>query len=1020
MTPHDFAAKWSRSDLGERAASQEHFLDICRLLGQPTPAEADPDGVSFTFEKSLRQSTGQPGFADVWRKGFFAWEYKGRHKDLSAAYAQLQLYRESLGNPPLLVVCDFDRYEIHTNFNNTVKRIYSFTNKDIPKDTRIGDSALTPIQILRALFEDPEALRPDKSQVALTEDAAALFVTLAEDLRKWNAVSDDPIPDRRIAKFVMRMIFCFFAADVGLLPKDAFTQLIQVNRAKPAAFREYLSQLFGAMKDGGNFLMRDVPRFNGGLFDDDYVPPLIADQVAMFERLNALDWSDIEPSIFGTLFERVIDENKRKQLGTHYTSREDIELIVEPVLMKPIRAEWESTKSEAMRLFKRNAPTKRIRALLEAFQRRLADVTALDPACGSGNFLYVSLALLKALEKEVIAYAHARGIRDLSPTVHPRQLFGIEFNEYAHELASAVVWIGYLQWKYRNASDLTGETPILQPLDNIRLADAIYNPGDNHSEPGEPEWPPADAIIGNPPFLGGKLLRRELGDDYVDALFSVWDDRVPREADLCCYWFEKARAQIERGDAGRVGLLATQGIRGGKNRVSLERINDTGAIFWAQSDREWTLDGAAVRVSMVGFDDGSETDRELDGLKVPEIYANLRSGATDVTRAQKLDENLGIAFMGDTKGGAFDIDRETANRLLRQPNPDGRDNADVVRPWINGRDITQRSRDMWIIDFPPGTDMEDAALYEAPFEYVKQHIRPSRLNSKRRLYAEQWWMHMEPRPGFREAASGIDRYIATSQVAKHRLFVWVPTETLPANVVIAFARDDDYFFGVLHSRIHEVWARATGTQLREVESGFRYTPTTTFEKFPFPRHAPDQRTAISDAARHLDELRRGWLNPPDGTIGPTALKRRTLTNLYNAPPTWLTLAHRRLDDAVFAAYGWSPDIPDGELIAALLSLNLQRHNETQADSQFQTNGHDDLLKRITADERILGGKPIIRGMRFAVEHILAMLAAGDSSDEILRQYPILEPEDIQACLTFAHQASKGQEVPDLADIRTSY
>ena len=851
----------------------------------------------------------------MWRKGCFAWEYKGRHKDLSAAYAQLQLYRESLGNPPLLVVCDFDRYEIHTNFNNTVKRIYTFTNADIPSDAPVGDSTLTPVQILRALFDDPESLRPDKSQDALTEDAAALLVTLAEDLRKWNAVSDDPIPDQRIAKFVMRMVFCFFAADVGLLPKDAFSDLIRVNRANPAAFRKYLSQLLRAMKDGGNFLMRDVPRFNGGLFDDDHVPPLIADQVAMFERLNALDWSDIEPSIFGTLFERVIDESKRKQLGAHYTSREDIEMMVEPVLMKPLRAEWEATKAKA----EPDAPPKRIRALLTAFQRHLANVTVLDPACGSGNFLYVSLALLKALEKEVIAHAHAHGIRDLSPAVHPRQLLGIETNEYAHELASAVVWIGYLQWKYRNAFDLAGETPILQPLDNIRLADAVL---DSATGPREPDWPPADVIIGNPPFLGGKMLRRELGDDYVDALFDVWGDRVPREADLCCYWFEKARAQIERGEAGRVGLLATQGIRGGRNRVALDRIADTGAIFWAQSDREWTLDGAAVQVSMVGFDDGSETDRELDGLQVPEIYANLRSGATDVTRARRLAEHTGIAFMGDTKGGPFDIDRETANRLIRQPNPDGRDNADVVRTWINGRDITGRPRDMWIIDFPPGTDIEDAALYEAPFEYVKQRVKPKRAASRTTI--SQWWMHERPRVEMRAAMSSMDRCIVTPRVSKHRLFAWISTKTLPDSATIAFARDDHYFFGILHSRIHEIWARAMGTQLREVESGFRYTPTTTFETFPFPRPTPEQSAAISAAARRLDDLRNGWLNPPDGTIGPAALRRRTLTNLYNSPPTWLTHAHRRLDEAVFAAYNWNPDISDGELIAALLTLNLQR------------------------------------------------------------------------------------------------
>ena len=323
MNPVQFAEKWGRAQLRERAGSQEHFLDICRLVGESTSAEADPNGEFFTFEKSLRKESGATGFADVWRKGCFAWEYKGLHADLGSAYGQLQLYRESLGNPPLLVVCDMDRYEVHTNFTNTVKRIYKFSNIDIPSDEPVDDTQLTAVQILRTIFTEPDSLNPGKSQVKLTEEAADLLVTLAEDLKRWNAASETPIPDQQIAKFIMRMIFCFFACDVGLLPKDAFADLISVNRTNPQAFRQYLSGLFGAMKDGGSFLMREVPQFNGGLFDDTHVPSLIADQIAMFERLNDLDWADVEPSIFGTLFERVIDEDKRKQLGTHYTSREE-------------------------------------------------------------------------------------------------------------------------------------------------------------------------------------------------------------------------------------------------------------------------------------------------------------------------------------------------------------------------------------------------------------------------------------------------------------------------------------------------------------------------------------------------------------------------------------------------------------------------------------------------------------------------------------------------------------------------
>ena len=419
------------------------------------------------------------------------------------------------------------------------------------------------------------------------------------------------------------------------------------------------------------------------------------------------------------------------------------------------------------------------------------------------------------------------------------------------------------------------------------------------------------------------MLRQELGDDYLDALFEVWDERVPRGADLCCYWFEKARAQVESGRAERAGLLATQGIRGGRNRVVLDRIKETGDIFWAQSDRVWTLNGAAVQVSMVGFDDGREKTRELDGLVVSEIYTNLRSGDTDVTKARRLKENSGIAFQGPVKVGKFDISDSEAREMFRSPNPDGRSNRDVVQPWVNGRDVAARSRSRWIINFYQ-MPIEEASLYELPFEYVKKVVKPDRDKNNSRQRRTYWWRLGASGKELQNAIKSLDRYIVTPRVSKHRLFVWVLADTLPDSAVVAIARDDDYFFGVLHSRSHELWARSQGTQLREVESGFRYTPTSTFETFPFPHPTPEQKAEIADSAQRLDTLRQGWLNPAEDTVGSDELKRRTLTNLYNARPTWLDLAHTRLDEAVFAAYGWPADLSDGEIIARLLALNLER------------------------------------------------------------------------------------------------
>ncbi|MGH9199481.1 MAG: DNA methyltransferase, partial [Acidimicrobiia bacterium] len=336
--------------------------------------------------------------------------------------------------------------------------------------------------------------------------------------------------------------------------------------------------------------------------------------------------------------------------------------------MEPLRREWEELKqtiedylySADIRGTAEDARRAYIRSLFVTFRDKLSEVSILDPACGSGNFLYVSLALLKALEKEVIAFAAIHGVTDVQPRAHPRQLFGLEISPYAVELASVVIWIGYLQWKHRNAMPLDDEEPILQPLDQVQLRDAIVDRADPE-DPHEPQWPTVDVIVGNPPFLGGKQLRKNLGNGEVDAMFAVWDGRVARESDLCCYWFEKARAAIEAGRAKRVGLLATQGIRGDANRRVLERIKQSGDIFYAQADRKWIQDGVAVHVSMVGFDDGSETRRRLNqnydespvgaldrALPVEGIHADLSSGL-DVTTARRLKENKGISSMGDTK-----------------------------------------------------------------------------------------------------------------------------------------------------------------------------------------------------------------------------------------------------------------------------------------------------------------------------------------------------------------------------------
>jgi type II restriction/modification system DNA methylase subunit YeeA len=296
------------------------------------------------------------------------------------------------------------------------------------------------------------------------------------------------------------------------------------------------------------------------------------------------------------------------------------------------------------------------------------------------------------------------------------------------------------------------------------------------------------------------------------------------------------------------------------------------------------------------------------------------SAAIELTTARRLKENLGIAFMGDTKGGAFDVPGDLARTWLALPvNPNGRPNADVVQRWANGHDLTGRPRDMWIIDFGVGMPAEQAALYEQPYQYVLEHVKHERESNRRQAYRDRWWIHVESRPAMRKALASLPRFIATTRHAKHMIFAWIPAGTLPDSALIAFARDDDFFFGVLHSRFHEAWALRLGTSL---EDRPRYTPTTTFETFPFPRSTAPHRESIAVAAKELDRVRVAWLDP-EGTSS-AELKTRTLTGLYNHRPTWLVNAHAVLDAAVAAAYGWPADIAEDEALRRLLALNLER------------------------------------------------------------------------------------------------
>lgn len=943
----DFVHRWKINSQSERASAQSHFNDLCQLLGEKTPAEADPAGERYAFEKPVSKTRGGTGFADVWLRGHFAWEYKckGKHKSLDKAYQQLNDYREDLGNPPLLVVCDFERFEVHTNFTDTRKRVYAFNLDELNRNHVTAACPLPPLDVLRALFGDYNVLRPEYTDAQVTREAAKLFSRLAESLELENR--NLGASREEVAHFLMRLLFCLFADSIGLLPNRVFRNMIQSDdRFRPRKFLRKLKLLFEAMSEpDGIFGEHTIKYFNGGLFDSSSLIQLdLGDLGILYEVSKNYDWSHIAPAIFGTLFERSLDPKRRSLIGAHYTSEEDILLLIEPVLVRPLRQRWEVEKQrilEALEIERaedaaENGRQGRMRVdlasekLLGAWIDELTSVRVLDPACGSGNFLYVALRKMLDLWLEAKNFAAEQGISlVVSKMVSPSQLFGIEIEFYAHELASIVVWIGFLQWKHEHGEPEDRE-PILEKLDNIEHGDAIMR-YDAEGKHYEPQWPKADFIVGNPPFLGGKRLRRELGDKYVVDLFALYQGRVPHEVDLVTYWFSKSFAEVQSNQS-RAGLLATQAIRAGSNRIVLDRIIVEGSIFFAWSNREWILEGAAVRVSMIGFDDGTETMRELDGAMVSSINADLSAGE-DLTKSLALLENRGIAFQGPVKVGQFEVEPDLARKMLAAPtNPNGLSNSEVVIPWIIAKDLTDRRKGMYIVDFQDRAEAE-AALFELPFEYVRRHVYPSRQENKRVRRKELWWHHGEKNFGMRKALNALRQYIATPRVSKHRFFVFVPATTLADSRVVVIAREDEYFLGLLESAIHKVWSLASSSRHGHGNS-ITYNIESCFDTFPFPwppgteptEDADPRVKAIADAARGLVRLRDAWLNPPD--IDPEELKNRTLTNLYNLREkgecTWLSNAHRALDQAVFAAYGWPSDLSRDEILARLLALNHRR------------------------------------------------------------------------------------------------
>jgi hypothetical protein len=895
MTPSDFIAKWgpagSQLAENERQGAQAFFLDLCELLGVPKPGSE----AGYVFEKQTLALGQTRGFADVFWPGRFAWENKAPGKSLDGALRQLLGYSLALANPPLLIVSDRLTTRVHTQFNGHPSESFSIQTEDLadPKQQ----------QLLRRVWLDPESFRPKQTNRDITAQAAHSFAKLADSLRK-RGPQTSPECERHaeeIAHFLTQTLFCFFAEDVGLLPGRMFEQILNNRRFSSSELTQTLQRLLDTMRDGGPFGADYVPWFNGGLFKTVRVPKLEIIEITELRNAAQLNWSAIDVSIFGTLFERGLDPAKRSQLGAHYTDPATIERIIEPVVRRPLLQNWERAAQEIQGLQAKNTKkaSKEARDVYVTFLQSLQDFKILDPACGSGNFLFLGLKALKDLEHQVITEAEVLGLeRPVDLVTGPANMLGIELNEYAAELARVTVWIGELQWRMEHGYPFK-DNPVLEPLDVIEHRDALLVQTPVHPEPvegvkytySEADWPKVSVVIGNPPFLGDKKMRGELGDEYVTALRKTYQGRVPGGADLVCYWFEKARAAIEIQGLGAAGLVSTNSIRGGKNRFVLEAICKTTRIYTAWSDEEWVNDGAAVRVSLVALGWGECC--YLNGKKVDQINADLTGGlhaadSTDLTIANSLSENEGAALQGPTKGGSFDVSGQLAREWIRSGgNPNGLSNALVLKPWFNGESITGRRSDSWIIDFAE-MRYEDACLFAKPFDHVAKHVKPARDAQRMPSRKRNWWIYNASAPKVRDGIAQLPRYIVTPEVAKHRVFAWLPSGTAPDKNLIIFLRSDDTNFGILHSRFHEVWALRMGTSL---EDRPRYTSSTTVRTFPFPagltpRDTAHQRTeSLEGGAQIPAGLESTVLKPnqPLALIKPAQSATESIVNSSPSP-----------------------------------------------------------------------------------------------------------------------------------------
>ncbi|MHA6723192.1 class I SAM-dependent DNA methyltransferase [Sphingomonas sp. RS2018] len=763
----------------------------------------------------------------------------------------------------------------------------------------------------------------------------------------------------------MRCLFTMFAEDVRLLRTGSFTAMLRDAIDDPRGFAPMLEELWRAMASGGysTALRYDVRHFNGGLFADAAALPLAREEIGELHAAARHLWTDVEPAIFGALLEQALDAGERRRLGAHYTPRAYVERLVVATIIAPLRTEWESVVLGTVERERTDNLPAAIAAVRD-FQGRLAATRVLDPACGTGNFLYVALELMKQLEGEVLETLAALGGEEAlalnDRTVDPGNFLGIEINPRAAAIAELVLWIGYLQWHLKGGGAIAD--PVLRRFGNIRTQDALLMTDDGGTV-RRADWPEADYIVGNPPFIGGKDLRARLGEGYTKALWKT-HPRVNRSADLVMFWWNRAAELLtERGTRlKRFGFVTTNSITQTFSRRVIARHLDAAApvhLAMAIGDHPWTKaepDAAAVRIAMTvvapGAGEGTvyavtseaalDSDQPHIALSAAtgSIHADLTVGA-DVTNLRPLRANSGLSSRGMSLHGAgFLVSLAEATHLGLGTRA-GLERH--IRPYRNGRDLAGRARGLMVIDLFGLDERDVRQRFPEVYGHLLRTVKPDRQHQFDRsptqdaqAYLDSWWIFGKPRTVLRPALAGLSRYIATIETAKHRVFQFLDASILPDNMLVCVASDDAFALGVLSSRPHGLWSAVAGGTLEERP---RYSKSQVFDPFPLPDATASDRSRIADLAEELDDHRKAVL-AEHGDL--------TLTTLYNlrdqvASNATLDMVgqdqrrrgrvdviaelHRQIDAAVLAAYGWPAELTDEAMIARLVALNAERADE---------------------------------------------------------------------------------------------